>query len=143
MAAGYAERFVNRGVVVQIVVDAIAPHIAPAIGAEQSLDGLLGVVVIDIDGLLVDQKRHRVVGDEAVILEGEGERFDVRADDRHGDFSRCPRCTRARINWYQRFAFPPNPSLRAKRSNPYRRKRSWIASSLALLATTLNKLSSL
>lgn len=33
MAARDAERFVNRGVVVQIIVDAVAPHVAPAMGA--------------------------------------------------------------------------------------------------------------
>jgi len=47
VAARDAERFMNRGVVVQIVVDAVAPHIAPAIGAEQPLDVFLGVVVIE------------------------------------------------------------------------------------------------
>ena len=47
MAARDAKRFVDRRVIVQIIVDAVASHIAPAIGAEQSLDGFLGVVVID------------------------------------------------------------------------------------------------
>ena len=84
MAARDAERFVNRGVVVQIIVDAVAPHVAPAIGAEQSLDGLFGMVVIDVDGALVDQKRHRIVGHAAVVLEDEGEGFDIGTDDRHG-----------------------------------------------------------
>ena len=47
VAARDAERFVHRRVIVQIIVDAVAPHIAPAIGAEQSLDGFLGVIAID------------------------------------------------------------------------------------------------
>src|ERR1700681_2118998 len=74
MAAGDAERFMNRRVVVQIVEDAVAPHIAPAIGAKESLDGFLGMLVVDVDGLLVEQKRQRVVRDEAVVLKGEGGR---------------------------------------------------------------------
>ena len=48
-SARYAEHFVNRGVIVQIVVDAVAPHVAPAIGAEQVLDGLLGMIAVDLD----------------------------------------------------------------------------------------------
>ncbi len=58
MAAGDAERLMHRGVVVQIIIDAVAPHLAPAIGAEQSLDGFLGVTVGDVDRALVDQKRQ-------------------------------------------------------------------------------------
>src|SRR6266567_7605881 len=52
MAAGNAERLVNGGMVMQIIVDAVAPHLAPAVGAEQSLDGFFGVLVVDVDGTL-------------------------------------------------------------------------------------------
>ena len=45
VAARDAEHFMHGRVVVQIIVDAVAPHRAPAIGAEQSLDGLLGMIV--------------------------------------------------------------------------------------------------
>src|SRR6266700_4101358 len=84
MAAGNAERLVNGGMVMQIIVDAVAPHLPPAVGAEQSLDGFLGVLVVDVDGTLVDQERHRVVRDQAVVLEHEAERLDIVADNRHG-----------------------------------------------------------
>ncbi len=80
---GDAERFMHRRMVVRIVVDAVAPHRAPAIGAEQPLDGLFGVIVRHIHRTLVNQERHRVVGNEAVIGEDESERFDVGADDGH------------------------------------------------------------
>src|SRR5712664_2325633 len=84
MAARNAECLVNGGMVMQIIVDAVAPHLAPAVGAEQSLDGFLRVLVVDVDGALVDQERHRVVRDDAVVLEHEAERFDIVADNRHG-----------------------------------------------------------
>ena len=54
MAARDAERLVNRRMVVQIIVDAVAPHLAPAIGAEQSLDGFFGMRVGDVDRALVE-----------------------------------------------------------------------------------------
>src|ERR1700682_2178657 len=85
MAAADAERFMNRRVVVQIVEDAVAPHVAPAIGAEQSLDGFLGMLVVDVDGLFVEQKRQRVIRDDTVVLKDKSERLDVIADDRHGE----------------------------------------------------------
>src|SRR6202023_1833735 len=94
MAARDAENFMDRGVVVQIIVDAVAPHFAPAIGAEQSLDGFFGMIVIDGYRPLVDQKRHRVVRDEAVVLEREGERLDIVADHGHGN---SPQLKQARV----------------------------------------------
>jgi len=60
---------------VKVIVDAVAPHVAPAIGAEQAFDGFFGMVVGDVDGALVDHERHRVVGDEPVVFEDEGEGF--------------------------------------------------------------------
>ena len=71
----------NRGVIVQIVVDAVAPHVPPIVGAEQVFDGLFGVIVGDIDRLLIDQKRHRIVRDQTVVLEDKGERFEILADN--------------------------------------------------------------
>src|SRR6266852_2532760 len=118
MAARNAECLVNGGMVMQIIVDAVAPHLAPAVGAEQSLNGFLRVFVVDVDGTLVDQERHRVVRDQAVVLEDEAERLDIIADNRHGNsprtigwaktlFASCPpigMLTRA-IGW-ARFAQP-------------------------------------
>src|ERR1700753_2301039 len=72
MATGDAERLVNGGVIVQIVVDAVAPHIAPAMGAEQLFDGCLGRGAIELDRAFVDQERQRIVRNEAVIREDEG-----------------------------------------------------------------------
>src|ERR1700761_9746873 len=43
----------------------------------------------DIDCAPVDQERHRVVGNEAVIGKEEGERFEIVAGDRHGSLQRC------------------------------------------------------
>src|SRR3981081_1230492 len=65
--------------------EAVSPHVAPAIGAEQSFDGLFGMAVSDIDRSLVDQERQRIVRDQAVVLKDKTERLDVRADDRHGN----------------------------------------------------------
>src|SRR6185369_4852126 len=70
--------------VVQIIVDAVAPHRPPAIGTKQPLDGFLRVIVGDVDRGLVDHERQGIVGHEAVVLEDEGERFDVGTDDGHG-----------------------------------------------------------
>src|SRR5260370_33315914 len=84
MAARYTERFMHGRMIVRIIVDAVAPHRAPAIGAEQSLDGFFGMIVGDVDRALVDQERHRIVGNEAVVGEDEAEWFDIGADDEHG-----------------------------------------------------------
>ena len=83
MPTGDAERLMHGRMVVQIIVDAVAPHRAPAIRAEQSLDGLFRVIVRNVDRGLVDQERHRIIGHEAVVLEDEGEGFDIGADDGH------------------------------------------------------------
>ncbi len=88
MAARYTERFMHGRMIVRIIVDAVAPHRAPAIGAEQSLDGFFGMIVGDVDRALVDQERHRIVGNEAVVGEDEAERFDIGADDGHGFLGR-------------------------------------------------------
>ena len=84
MAAGDAERLVHGGMVVQIIIDAVAPHRAPAMGAEQPLDGFFRVIVGDVHRALVDQERQRIIGYEAVVLEDEGEGLDIGADDGHG-----------------------------------------------------------
>lgn len=83
MATGDTKRFVNRGVIVQIVENAVAPHIAPAVGAEQTLDGFLWLIVIDVDRGLVDHERKDAVGDETIVREDEGERSRM-FDSRHG-----------------------------------------------------------
>src|SRR3981081_3500602 len=84
MAAGDAKRLVHRRVVVQIIEHAVAPHLAPAIGAEQSLDGFLRVAVVDIDSALVDHEGQGIIGHQAVVFKQEGERFNV-ADNRHSN----------------------------------------------------------
>ena len=81
---GDTERFMNRRVVVQIIVDAVPPHRAPAIGAEQALDGFFRMIVGDVDRALVDQERQLVVRHQAVVRENNGDRFDIVADDGHG-----------------------------------------------------------
>src|SRR5664279_5617586 len=41
------------------------------------------MIVVDIDGGLVDQERHPVVRDETVVLEDKGERLEIDLHDRH------------------------------------------------------------
>jgi hypothetical protein len=88
VATGDAEHFMHGGVVVQIIVDAVAPHRAPAIGAEQSLDGFFRVVVRNVDRALVDQERHRIVRNEPVVFEDKSEGLDAVADDGHAVLGR-------------------------------------------------------
>ena len=49
-AARDAEHLVDSGMVVHVIVDAIAPGIAPSIGFEQILDHGRGIVAVDPDG---------------------------------------------------------------------------------------------
>ena len=80
-AAGNAERLVHGRMVVQIIEDAVAPHITPAVGAEQTFDGLFGMVVGDVERQLVDHEGHRVVRDQSIVLEHARDRLDIRADN--------------------------------------------------------------
>jgi hypothetical protein len=82
-AACDAEGFMHGRVIVQVAVDAVAPHVAPAVGAEQALDSLLRMGAVDIDRGLVEQKRQGIVGDKAIVVKEESERFEVSADNRH------------------------------------------------------------
>src|SRR6266480_5186171 len=84
MAARDAEHLMHGGVIVHKIVDAVAPHRAPAVGAEQSFNRLFGMVVVDSDHALVDQEWHRVVRHEAVVFEDDGAWFWICADDGHG-----------------------------------------------------------
>src|SRR6185437_3654712 len=79
MAADNAKGFVDRRVIMQIVVNAVAPRIAPAVGAEQVFDGFLRCVA-EIDRALVDQERQGAVGNEAVVGKDEGRWLKVQAD---------------------------------------------------------------
>jgi hypothetical protein len=78
------ERFVNGRVIMQIVVNAVAPHVAPAIGAEQLFDRPFRMIVGHIDRALVDHKRQRIVGNEAVVGKHEGEGFEIGVRKYHG-----------------------------------------------------------
>ena len=77
MAAGNAEGLVNRRVIMQIVVNAVAPHIAPAVGAQQVFDGFLRGIVVEVDRALVDQERQGAIGNEAVVGKDEGGWIDA------------------------------------------------------------------
>src|SRR6185437_7669040 len=55
MSAGDAEHLVHGRMIMQEVVNAVPPHVAPAIGAEQSFDRLFWMAAIEIDRTLVDQ----------------------------------------------------------------------------------------
>src|ERR1700733_9436764 len=73
MSSRNAERFMHRGVIVQEVVDAVAPDVLPpTVGVEQIFDRRLRHRVIEVDRALVDHERQDVVGDEAVVLKDKG-----------------------------------------------------------------------
>ena len=74
LAARDAENLMDPGVVVHVVVDAVAPCAAPSVRFEQILDHSRRVVaLIEIDGAPVDDQRPpRMVGDETVVLEADG-----------------------------------------------------------------------
>ena len=60
-----------------VVVDAIAPSVAPSVGFEQVLDhGRWIVTLVEIDGAPIDNKRpSRMIGDETVVLEADSVGF--------------------------------------------------------------------
>jgi hypothetical protein len=68
----------------QEIVDAVPPHRAPAVGAEQLFDRSLGLAATERERALVDQERHRVVRHEAIVGEVDRSWFDIGADHGHG-----------------------------------------------------------
>ena len=64
----------DPGMIVHVVVDAVAPGIAPSVCFEQIFDHGRGVVaLIEIDRAPIDNQRpSRMVGNETVVLETDG-----------------------------------------------------------------------
>src|SRR5258708_2077243 len=69
-----AEHLVDPGVIVPVVVDAIAPGVAPSVRFEQVLDHSRRVAaLIEFDGASIDDQRpSRMIGDETIVLEADG-----------------------------------------------------------------------
>jgi hypothetical protein len=65
------------------IVDAVPPHRAPAIGAEQFFDRRFRLAAVECDRPLVDQKRHRIVRHKAVVGEDNRCWFDLVAGGGH------------------------------------------------------------
>ena len=72
-----AKYFMDSGVVVYVIVDAITPGVPPSVRFEKVFDdGRRIVASFDIDGAAIeDQRPPRMVGDETVVLEPDGVRF--------------------------------------------------------------------
>src|SRR3984885_5954152 len=85
MAAGNAERLVDRGVIVQVVVDAVVPTIAPAVRAEQAFDNFLGIAVAEVDRALVDQERQGIIRHQAIVGKDEGGWLEFHANSRQNE----------------------------------------------------------
>ena len=87
-----AEHLMDSGVIVHVVVDAVAPRGAPSACFEQVLDhGSRILTLIECDGAPIDdQGPPRMIGDETIILEADGVGFS------------CPREV-----WSFPFAGPP------------------------------------
>src|SRR3981081_1167949 len=77
LAAPDAEHLMDPGVIVAVVVDAVAPGVAPSVRLEQVLDhGRRVVALIEFDGASIDDQRpSRMIGDETVVLEADGVGF--------------------------------------------------------------------
>src|ERR1700685_1823292 len=76
-AARNAEHFMDARVIVQIVVNAVAPAISPSVALENILDDRSGIEIArKTDGATIDDDRPaRVVRDAAVVPERVGIRF--------------------------------------------------------------------
>jgi hypothetical protein len=59
---------------VHVVVDAVAPSVAPSVGFKEVLDHGRGVMpLIEVDGASIDDQRpSRMIGDETVVPETDG-----------------------------------------------------------------------
>src|SRR5437868_6018313 len=77
LATRDAEHFMDPGVIVHIVVDAVAPGVSPSVRFEEVFDhGRRIVAVIERDSLSIDNHRPaRMIGDETVVLEADGQWF--------------------------------------------------------------------
>jgi hypothetical protein len=71
LAARDGEHFVNSGMIVHIVVDAVEPAIVLPVGIEKVLDERFAVVTLaEIDTAPIDcQRPWRMLGDQTVVLE--------------------------------------------------------------------------
>src|SRR5258708_6315381 len=69
-----AEHLVDPGVIVPVVVDAIAPGVAPSVRFEQVLDHSRRVAaLIEFDGASIDDQRpSRMIWDQFIVLEADG-----------------------------------------------------------------------
>jgi hypothetical protein len=90
-------------VVVQIVIDAVAPRAAPPVLFEQVLDGLFRLLRVELYNALLDEEGKDVVRHESVVLEHDRERLGIVADDGHG---RPPSSNRPGIKTAQAPLFP-------------------------------------
>src|SRR3981081_1434326 len=77
LAAPDAEHLMDPGVIVAVVVDAVAPGVAPSVRLEQVLDhGRRVVALIEFDGASIDdQGPSRMIGEAAVVLEADAVGF--------------------------------------------------------------------
>ncbi|MNQ93001.1 hypothetical protein D3C85_1084450 [compost metagenome] len=99
MPAGHPKHFMAFGMVVVVVVHAVAPLRWPAIGVENLLEQCGRVAALDGNGLGVNEHRQaRVVGDPAVALEQQrlyGSRYSLRIG--HWETSRTWQCQRGEV----------------------------------------------
>src|ERR1700742_3609592 len=74
LAARDAEDLMDPGVIVHVVVDAVAPCVAPSVRLEQVLDhGRRIVTLVEFDGTSIDDQRpSRMIGDDIVLLKADG-----------------------------------------------------------------------
>jgi hypothetical protein len=77
LTARNAEDIMNPGVKVHVVIDAVAPGVAPSISLEQVLDhGRRVMALARFDGAAIDDQRpSRMMGNETVVLEAGGKGF--------------------------------------------------------------------
>ena len=86
VAAGDAERFMDRVMVVEVVKYTVAPHLAPTVRTEQAFDRFLRTIP-KTQYVLVNQKWQRIVRHQSVVGKDECLWFDCLADRRHGPCS--------------------------------------------------------
>src|SRR4051794_35501041 len=73
LAARDTKHLVNLGMIMDVIIDAVAPGIAPAVFLEQILIDRRGIEIAgQADGAPInDQRKIRMIGNEPVILEAE------------------------------------------------------------------------
>src|SRR5690349_947908 len=105
-----AERLVDHRMIVHVGKNAVAPHVAPTVGAKRALDDALGAcLALEGDGAAIDQKRQmRIVGYGAVVAKHQRERLRRSTGRGHGLLS-----LRLSFPLYERFSPPPVAPLAA------------------------------